>query len=229
MIKKIFKIIAIIFGFIIVLFIGITYFVLNELFDGLCGDYIFKEYSSPDKTKKVVIYERDCGATTTWNTNISILDYDKQFNFNMLKKRLWREENKHIRNEELRIRLIVKQKDDSNNNWKTIERVQSLLNEAQLTRIAFSIRIGALRSRVQTLYPKILVIDDMLISLDMSNRLDIAKMILNVNNKSSLNEDLLFVNIILEHDRSKYDILESYLLNFILYASRKRLRYSTKS
>lgn len=29
------------------------------------------------------------------------LDYDKQFNFNMLKKRLWREENKHIRNEEL--------------------------------------------------------------------------------------------------------------------------------
>lgn len=49
--KKIFKIIAIIFGFIIVLFIGITYFVLNELFDGLCGDYIFKEYSSPNKTK----------------------------------------------------------------------------------------------------------------------------------------------------------------------------------
>ena len=55
MIKKIFKIIAIIFGFIIVLFIGITYFVLNELFDGLCGDYIFKEYPSPNKTKKVVI------------------------------------------------------------------------------------------------------------------------------------------------------------------------------
>ncbi len=79
MIKKIFKIIAIIFGFIIVLFIGITYFVLNELFDGLCGDYIFKEYPSPNKTKKVVIYERDCGATTTWNTHISILDYDKQF------------------------------------------------------------------------------------------------------------------------------------------------------
>mgnify|MGYP003398410113 len=49
--KKIFKIIAIIFGFIIVLFISIAYFVLNELFDRLCGDYIFKEYSSPNKTK----------------------------------------------------------------------------------------------------------------------------------------------------------------------------------
>ena len=49
--KKIFKIIAIIFGFIIVLFISIAYFVLNELFDRLYGDYIFKEYSSPNKTK----------------------------------------------------------------------------------------------------------------------------------------------------------------------------------
>lgn len=138
------------------------------------------------------------------------LDYDKQFNFNMLKKRLWREENKHIRNEELRIRLIVKQKDNSNNNWKTIERVQSLLNEAQLTRIAFSIRIGALRSRVQTLYPKILVIDDMLISLDMSNRLDIAKMILNVNNKSSLNFFDSYQKIILTHDKAFFRILKNY-------------------
>ena len=128
----------------------------------------------------------------------------------MLKKRLWREENKHIRNEELRIRLIVKQKDNSNNNWKTIERVQSLLNEAQLTRIAFSIRIGALRSRVQTLYPKILVIDDMLISLDMSNRLDIAKMILNVNNKSSLNFFDSYQKIILTHDKAFFRILKNY-------------------
>ncbi|QKF58982.1 DUF5412 family protein [Aliarcobacter lanthieri] len=77
MIKKIFKIIVIIFGFIIVAFFGIVYLVLNNIPD-LCANSIFKEYFSPDKTKKVVIYERDCGATTTWSTHISILDYDKQ-------------------------------------------------------------------------------------------------------------------------------------------------------
>ena len=81
MIKKIFKILAIIFGFMIVVFIGLIAIGIYAVRDlgNICINDFFKEYSSPDKTKKVVIYERDCGATTTWNTNISILDYDKQF------------------------------------------------------------------------------------------------------------------------------------------------------
>lgn len=82
MIKKIFKIIAIIFGFMVVVFIGlfaIGIYIVARDFADICINDFFKEYSSPDKTKKVVIYERDCGATTTWNTHISILDYHKQF------------------------------------------------------------------------------------------------------------------------------------------------------
>lgn len=138
------------------------------------------------------------------------LEYDRKFNFDLLKKRLWNEENKHIRHEELRIKLLVEQKDSISGNWKSIERIQSTLNEAQLTRIALSIRIGALRSRIQNLYPKILVLDDLLISLDMSNRIDVTKIILNVENKASLKFFDEFQKIILTHDKGFFKILQNY-------------------
>lgn len=81
-------------------------------------------------------------------------------------------------------------------------RPQSFLNEASLTRIAISVRLGALLTRLATSEWKILVLDDMLISLDMSNRMIVSEIILN-------DDDLKeFQKIILTHDKSFFDILK---------------------
>jgi len=41
---------------------------------GMCHNTIQKEILSPDGTKKIVIFTRDCGATTAYSSQISILD-----------------------------------------------------------------------------------------------------------------------------------------------------------
>jgi hypothetical protein len=41
---------------------------------GMCQNKIYKEYISLDKKKKAVIFQRDCGATTSYSTHISIID-----------------------------------------------------------------------------------------------------------------------------------------------------------
>jgi hypothetical protein len=88
-----------------------------------------------------------------------------------------------------------------------IHRVQSFLNEAQLTRIAIGIRIGALRTRVQSTDFKVLVLDDMLISLDMSNRMDVLRIILNQENHPDLGYFDTFQKIILTHDKGFYELI----------------------
>lgn len=92
--------------------------------------------------------------------------------------------------------------------WITIRRIQSFLNEAQLTRIAIAIRIGALRTRVQSTQYKILVLDDMLISLDMSNRMDVVRIILNKESKASLEYFDDFQKIILTHDKAFFNLIQ---------------------
>jgi len=77
------------------------------------------------------------------------------------------------------------------------------LNEAALTRIAISIRLGALLTRLAQSDWKILVLDDMLISLDMSNRMIISKIILEDTDLAD------FQKIILTHDRGFFNILKS--------------------
>ena len=59
---------------------------------------------------------------------------------------------------------------------KDIDRPQSFLNEAKLTAIALSIRFTILAKRPKKPEIKILALDDLLISLDMSNRMDVLKM-----------------------------------------------------
>jgi len=82
-------------------------------------------------------------------------------------------------------------------------RPQSFLNEAELTQIAISIRLGALFTRLERSDWKILVLDDMLISLDMSNRMIVSKIVLE---DSDLQD---FQKIILTHDKGFFDILKS--------------------
>jgi hypothetical protein len=66
---------------------------------------------------------------------------------------------------------------------KDIDRPQSFLNEAKLTSIALAIRFTILEKRPKKPEIKILALDDLLISLDMSNRMDVLKMIFKLYEK----------------------------------------------
>lgn len=85
----------------------------------------------------------------------------------------------------------------------TNHRPQSFLNEAALTRIALSIRLGALFTRLAASETKLLILDDMLISLDMSNRMIVTKILLDDA------ELMSFQKIILTHDRAFFNIIKS--------------------
>ena len=139
-----------------------------------------------------------------------ILNFDKQFLFDLIKNRIWSEDKIAERQSKLRIKLVVEQYNPDTLDWISIQRVQSLLNEAQLTRIAIAIRIGALRTRIQDSDCKLLVLDDMLISLDMANRIEVIKMLLNKQNKPSLRFFDKFQKVILTHDKGFYNILKNY-------------------
>ncbi|MEW8320097.1 MAG: DUF5412 family protein [Candidatus Thiodiazotropha sp.] len=58
----------------IVLIILISrYFVLHIELSDLCGNKLIAQSESPDKKYKAVMFQRDCGATTGFSTQISIL------------------------------------------------------------------------------------------------------------------------------------------------------------
>lgn len=42
----------------------------------MCGNEVYSEMLSPDGKHKVVVFQRDCGATTGFSTQISIIDSD---------------------------------------------------------------------------------------------------------------------------------------------------------
>jgi ABC-type Mn2+/Zn2+ transport system ATPase subunit len=81
---------------------------------------------------------------------------------------------------------------------QNIERPQTYLNEARLTQIAISIRLAASLVMLQQSPLKLLVLDDLLISLDMSNRMKVLEIIL-----SEPFAD--YQKIILTHDLGFYE------------------------
>jgi hypothetical protein len=74
------------------------------------------------------------------------------------------------------IKLII---DDFDGKGPIIIKPQSFLNEARLSAISLSIRLAILEQRLQSSAIKILVLDDLMISLDMSNRDKVSSLILN--------------------------------------------------
>jgi len=76
----------------------------------------------------------------------------------------------------------------------SISRPQSFLNEAKLTQLALSVRFAASLVNLHQSDLKLLVIDDLLVSLDMSNRMKVVEILL--NDASLAN----FQKIILTHD-----------------------------
>ena len=50
------------------------YIFLTAAFSDMCRNEIFTQIESPDKHHKAVLFQRDCGATTGFSTQISILN-----------------------------------------------------------------------------------------------------------------------------------------------------------
>lgn len=61
---------------------------------------------------------------------------------------------------------------------KIIDSPQSFLNEAKLSTIALALRLAILDEKFVAAYPKVLILDDMLMSMDMSNREFVLNIIL---------------------------------------------------
>lgn len=83
---------------------------------------------------------------------------------------------------------------------KDIQRPQSFLNEARLTTIALSLRFAMLDEKYIEVAPKILVLDDLLISLDMSNRDIVLELIITKFKKYQI--------IMMTHDRAFYNLMK---------------------
>jgi hypothetical protein len=83
-------------------------------------------------------------------------------------------------------------------NGDAIRKPQSFLNEAKLTQLALSVRFGATLAHLHESPLKLLVLDDLLISLDMNNRMKVVDIILSEtfaeHQKIILTHDLGFFN-----------------------------------
>lgn len=168
---------------------------------------------------------------TTFNTNISTLNNDidiflagiESYANNFLKENFYDNKEKirlflkydrkidyaTIKDKKLanyQIKLLLEQKNELTGDWIKIPRPHSFLNEAQLTRIAIAVRIGALMTRVLESDYKILCLDDMLISLDMGNREKVIKTFLNTEKSETLKDFDDYQKLIFTHDRAFYNL-----------------------
>ena len=57
--------------------IAISALALSSLFGGMCANDVIKEVVSPDGKKKVVVFQRNCGATTDFSTQASVLSVSR--------------------------------------------------------------------------------------------------------------------------------------------------------
>lgn len=85
-----------------------------------------------------------------------------------------------------------------------VERPQSYLNEARLSSIAIAIRLAILKERYIDKAPRIMVLDDLLLSMDLGNRSSLLKVIFE---KYASKYQL----IILTHDRTFFDCVINHL------------------
>lgn len=100
------------------------------------------------------------------------------------------------------IRLTIKEKKDDGT-WDDIEKPQTQLNEAKLTAIILSIRFSLL-DLVAAPDGRFLALDDMLISLDMSNRMKVIKYLLDV-------VALKYKLYVFTHDRLLFNSFKKYI------------------
>ena len=63
-------------GTVILILIFGVYSFDTYIENGMCGNQVHNEYFSPDGSLKVIVFERDCGATTGFSTQISVTKSD---------------------------------------------------------------------------------------------------------------------------------------------------------
>lgn len=135
-----------------------------------------KEFN--DGVEDLILSIRRGDASKFYNDNLSYKGekIDIQVHFSELLEIKGIKGNRKIK--EPVIRLQAKLKPDGNPETE-IQRPQSFFNEARINAIALAIRFVLMENRPPVTTVKFLVLDDLLISLDMQNRVKIIKLILN--------------------------------------------------
>jgi len=70
---KIYKQIGLLLGGVVLIIMCFVFVFAMLMNQGMCGNKIIQSIESPDSIRKVVVFERDCGATTDFSTQISII------------------------------------------------------------------------------------------------------------------------------------------------------------
>lgn len=117
-----------------------------------------------------------------------------------------------------RITLTISYKHDLlSGGQEEIKRPHSFMNEARLTSIALAIRFAIIDEKYIDIAPKILVLDDLLISLDMSNRDTVLDIILDEFKEYQIlmmTHDRLFFEIakhkISKRDKDNWELIEMF-------------------
>lgn len=154
-----------------------------------------------------------------------ILDYDKKLSFDNVTQNakegnntfyLWAKYHVDLNNPSIKFTIKTK---DGNGNWIVVARPQSFFNEAKLTQIALSVRFAFTLQRIGLYDGQILALDDLLVSLDMSNRDKVLNIILDLfakNYKIYLFTheknffDFCLYKILQYNDKANWDIKEIY-------------------
>jgi len=105
-------------------------------------------------------------------------------------------------------KIILKTKfknGQSENSEIELDRPHTFLNEAKLTSIALAIRFAIIDEKLVSEAPKVLVLDDLLISLDMSNRRTVIDIIFRLYSD--------FQIIFMTHDRNLYHYMQQHIRN----------------
>lgn len=140
--------------------------------------------------------------------NIPTNSYLTQFKYKDLKLKLsvikGVYDGKEIIFPKINLEIIVKK---NNTDEIKIYRPQSYFNEAKLTAIALSVRLAVTYNKLKDSELKILVLDDLLVSLDMSNR----ETVLNVITNDIYLKD--YQIIILTHEKSFFEMAKRKLTN----------------
>ncbi|HEO99589.1 MAG TPA: hypothetical protein ENO02_09860 [Epsilonproteobacteria bacterium] len=55
----------------------VFYYFADGLAEGLCSNKIYREYPSPDRSLKAVVFQRECGPSSGATTQISVIDAAK--------------------------------------------------------------------------------------------------------------------------------------------------------
>lgn len=133
-------------------------------------------------------------------------EYLIKFNYEDIKLKLRVINGKYTRQKKFikpKIDFSISFKKDFQNDL-VIHRSQSYFNEAKLTAIALSVRFALTQIKLQESDLKVLVLDDLLVSLDMSNRELVLGMLINDDSFQD------FQIIILTHDKAFYEKSKRY-------------------